>query len=84
VIQAAQYVRFRLGGGITHSTTHLLTNAAACNPDSTARAGDPRSGPCAPQLWNPLYRPVIDLPGQRFRYTSDWTFNLVAAAVGQF
>ncbi len=84
VMQAAQYIRFRLGFGFAYQSAHLLTNADRCNADVHVALGDPRGGSCAPSAWNPLYRPVIDLPGQRFRLSGDLIFDLFAAAVAQF
>jgi hypothetical protein len=84
VMQAAQYVRFRLGFGLAFVSPYLLTNTVRCNADSHAANGDPRAGDCYPNLWNPQYRPVIDLPGQRFRLVDDVVFDLFATAIGQF
>jgi len=35
VVQAAQYIRFNLGGGVTYVQSHLVSAADACNPDVT-------------------------------------------------
>jgi hypothetical protein len=75
-MQAARYVRFRLGVAFSHLTQHLLTDAAPC-PSGPGPA-------CASAQINALYRPVIDLPGQRFLLSSDLTFALFAHATGQF
>jgi hypothetical protein len=75
-MQAARYVRFRLGISLWHATAHLLTGAAPCSSGN--------DGSCAGVAANPLYRPVIDLPGQRFQLASDLTFDLLASATGQF
>jgi hypothetical protein len=74
--QAARYVRFRAGIGLSHVTSHLLTDAAAC-----IASGD---GSCPADRVNPLYRPVIDLPGQRFIQTGELTFDVFADATGEF
>jgi hypothetical protein len=75
-MQAARYVRFRLGVAFSHQTQHMLTDAAPCPSGA---------GPsCSPEHINALYRPIIDLPGQRFLLTSDLTFDLFAHATGQF
>ena len=74
--QAARYVRFRAGIGLSHVTSHLLTDAAAC-----IASGD---GSCPADRVNSLYRPVIDLPGQRFVQTGELTFDVFADATGQF
>jgi hypothetical protein len=73
--QAARYVHFRLGVRVAHSTTHVLTNAAACVA---------ASGACTSERINPLYRPIIDLPGQRFLQVGDLTYDLFAQATGEF
>jgi hypothetical protein len=75
-MQAARYVRFRLGVSFWHESQHLLTDAAPCPSGSTVL--------CRPDQINALYRPVIDLPGQRFLLDSDLTFDLFAYATGQF
>ena len=59
-----------------HMTPHLLTGARAC--ESSA------SGPCAEGRTNPLYRAVIDLPGQRFMLLGNLSYDLFASASGQF
>lgn len=75
--QAAQYVRFRLGVSFMHMTPHLLTGADACT-NSVA-------GPCSRDSdKNPLYRAVIDLPGQRFMLLGNLSYDLFGSATGQF
>ena len=74
--QAAQYVQFRLGISLMHMTPHLLTGAPACQTSA--------AGPCANGRTNPLYRPVIDLPGQRFMLLGNLSYDLFASAAGQF
>jgi hypothetical protein len=70
--QAAQYVRFRLGVSFMHMTPHLLTGAPACVES------------CSDSAKNPLYRAVIDLPGQRFVLLGNLSYDLFASATGQF
>jgi hypothetical protein len=74
--QAALYVRFRVGVAFMHATQHLLTGAPAC----TGAA----AGPCPEGQANPLYRAVIDLPGQRFIQLGNFSYDLFASATGQF
>ena len=76
VTQAARYVRFRIGVAFAHETPHLLTDTAAC-----LAGGD---GSCLNARINALYRPVIDLPGQRFLQTSNLSYDLFAIATGEF
>jgi len=72
IVQAAQYIRFNLGFGLTHVQAHNITASDACNPDfdpAPGAAGRCRSGGTgrvtgAP---NPNHRPLLDLPGRRFR-----------------
>jgi hypothetical protein len=85
VMQAAQYVRFRLGFGVGFASAHLITDAPRCNESARATSSsDPRAGVCEPNLWNPLHRAVIDSPGQRFQVSDDLAYDLFARAVGQF
>jgi hypothetical protein len=84
VMQAARYVRFGLGFGLDYTTPHLLTGADACNADVSASAGDPRVGSCSAGILNPIHRPVLDLPGNRFRLGGALATELLATATGQF
>ncbi len=81
---AARYIRFDLGGSIDWATPYILTFADACNPNFSAAAGDPRIAQCVSGIVNPNHRPVIDLPGNRFRVNGEMTFDLSASAVAQF
>ena len=81
VVRAARYVSFTLAGGLSHLTAHLLTGSEACNTDSTARG---ERGGCIEGIVNPLYRPVIDTPGQRFRMVSEVGWHLSTSAMGRF
>lgn len=73
--QAAEYMKFSAGIGLTYAQSHLITAADACNPDFKSDAGG--SGPCrvgaatagggsATGIPNPNHRPSIDMPGRRF------------------
>lgn len=72
VVQAAQYIRFNLGVGLSYVQAHNISASDACNPDfspTPGAAGRCRSGgkgsvTGAP---NPNHRPILDLPGRRFR-----------------
>ena len=74
--QAARYVQFRLGLSVMHMTEHFITGAPAC-----ARSGVTL---CEAGDANPLYRAVIDLPGQRFAVLGNVSYDLFASALGQF
>ncbi len=71
-MQAARYVRFTIATEVRHSPSYTITQADACNPNvSGPPAGDERlRGRCESGIINPHHRPVIDLPGQRFRMES--------------
>jgi hypothetical protein len=82
VVRAARYVSFALAGGLSHLTAHLLTGAQAC--DASSSAGGTRRGGCPEGIVNPLYRAVIDTPGQRFRMVSEVSWHLSTSAMGRF
>jgi hypothetical protein len=66
-------------------TDHKITGAADCSESSQPRnATDSRATACAEGRVSPLYRPVIDAPGQRFRTVDEGSVGLSAQAVGQF
>jgi hypothetical protein len=80
VVQAAQYIRFNLGAGLTYEQSHLVSTADACNPDFTptpGEAGRCRSGGVGEVTGtpNPNHRPAIDLPGRRFRVTETFIWD---------
>ncbi len=78
-MQAARFVRFRLGLGLSTQSAHLLTDAARCTQARTSGASA-----CGDYATNAGYRSVIDAPGQRFRLSSDFAYDLFAMATGQF
>ena len=79
-MQAARYVRFRVGLALSHETRHLLTGAPAC----TSAAAEAPSPDCGDSAHNALYRPVIDAPGQRFLLGGQLAYTLSATATAQF
>ncbi|MFI5306612.1 MAG: hypothetical protein ACHQ53_04620 [Polyangiales bacterium] len=83
-LQAARYVRFAFGFGLSYLTSHLITGAPACDTSVQASAGDPRSTGCSAGIADPVQRPAIDTPGRRFRLEGDVTVRLALAAMGQF
>lgn len=92
-MQAAQYVRFQVGTLFMYSTPYNLTQADACNPNVAASSvNDPRLvGDCRPSasasntaIINPHHRPVIDMPGNRFRVDSLWQIDLYANVTAMF
>jgi hypothetical protein len=83
-LQAARYVRFAFGFGLSFLTSHLITGAPACDTSVQASAGDPRGAGCSAGIADPVQRPAIDTPGRRFRLEGDVTLRLALAAMGQF
>ncbi|MCS6798605.1 MAG: hypothetical protein NZ898_08745 [Myxococcota bacterium] len=83
-MQAARYVRFALEGAVGGSTSYLLTFADACNPNVDVGDDDPRRGDCRTGIINPHHRPVIDMPGRRFRMQGELTLDFAATAIAQF
>ena len=84
-MQAAKYVRFRVGTTLSYTTAHILTYTDSCNPNADPSGPtDPRIGRCAEGLLNPHHRPVLDTPGQRFRLDGAMGLDIFVRAVGQF
>lgn len=84
-IQAARYIRFAFGGAFTYDAAHMVTFADACNPDvNPSGPEDGRAGNCRSGIINPDHRPVLDLPGRRFRVNEVTTFDLFVSATGMF
>jgi len=80
IVQAAQYIRFNMGVGMTHVQAHLVSASDACNPDfspSPGEAGRCRSGGTGSVTGapNPNHRPNIDLPGRRFLVTETFIWD---------
>lgn len=82
VMKAARYVRFTLGSELGLLTDHLITGAEDCGSSDPRSDSPGRASAC--ERIDPLYRPVIDAPGQRFRMTDAVTIGLIARAQGQF
>lgn len=77
---AARYIRFSVLAGFMYSPAYVITQADACNPNvtpvDTPGGEDPRRGTCASGIINPHHRPVLDLPGVRFRMAEQWQVDL--------
>ena len=80
IMQAGQFIKFNAGLGLQYIQAHLVSSSDACNPDLTPKDGD--AGRCRTQgiggvtgTPNPNHRPVIDLPGRRFRVTEDFVWD---------
>jgi len=83
-LQAAEYIRFKLGARFGWETPYMVTYSDACNPNFSAEPGDPREGNCRGGIINPHHRANIDLPGRRFRLDDQFQVDLFAQAIGQF
>ena len=84
-MQAARYVRLKLGVDLDFVTAHQLTISDACNPGaSPSGADDPRAGACTEGIINPHYRTVIDLPGNRFQQDAGLRTRFYVEATAQF
>jgi hypothetical protein len=89
IVQAAQYIRFNLGVGLTHVQAHNISASDACNPDFTPSAGSAgrcRSGGTGSVTGapNPNHRPVLDLPGRRFRVAETMIWDAWVAGTIMF
>lgn len=90
--QAGKFVKFNVGGGLTYVQSHLITAADACNPNFKSEPG--AAGPCrsggaggtaqVTGVPNPHHRPVIDLPGRRFRADDTILVDLWLSGVVMF
>jgi len=84
-MRAARYVRFSLSTAFFHSPSYDITQADACNPNVSGTGGDDRLvGTCRSGIINPHHRPVIDLPGQRFRMESVTQVDVAVNATAMF
>jgi hypothetical protein len=85
-MQAAEYVRFNLGTGVSWVTHYGITASDPCNPDfSGGNRGEAyRGSTCGSGVVNPNHRPNIDLPGRRFFMTGEVLVDLYATATAQF
>ena len=84
-MQAARYVRFGVSTAVYHSPSYVITQADACNPNADPPGGDERTrGTCRSGIINPHHRPVIDLPGQRFRMEGLTQVDIAASVTAQF
>lgn len=85
-VRAARYVRFSLGATLWYVQPYLLTFTDACNPNFTVTdPNDPRKGSCRRDtIINPDHRPVLDVPGQRFRVDEQVRVDVSLSATAQF
>ncbi|MGF1465211.1 MAG: hypothetical protein ACFCGT_03680 [Sandaracinaceae bacterium] len=84
-LRAARFVRFQLGGRVAYTTPYLITQAMACNVGVRGIPnGDARRAGCPRGIIDPHHRPVLDLPGQRFRVNDQVRFDLAVRASGLF
>lgn len=80
-VQAARYVKFNLGAILAHDQEHGITFTDACNPDAEVSVAQ---APCTSGAPNPDHRPVIDLPGHRFRVEESTIFTFFATGTAMF
>lgn len=82
--QAGEYVKFGLGGAYTLVQSHFISFDQPCNPDidnkRLSEAGPCKSttatGAATPTgVPNPNYRPVIGVPGRRFKVDDSYAFD---------
>ncbi len=83
-MSVSKYLRFVGGVAVSFVTPYLITSADPCNPAVSAGPGDARAGTCAKGIINPHHRPVIDIPGNRFRVQGEVMVDAYANAVAQF
>ena len=84
-LQAARYVRFRVGADFDYITSHFITVTDACNPRVTpSRTDDSRIGGCNEGIINSHFRPVLDLPGNRFQQAGSLRTRIFIEATAQF
>jgi hypothetical protein len=84
-VYAARYVRFGASAELWYISPYTITFADACNPNvENISDTDPRRGTCRRGIVNAHHRPVIDLPGQRFRVDEQIRLDISLAVTGQF
>ncbi|MFT5355180.1 MAG: hypothetical protein ACI9KE_002396 [Polyangiales bacterium] len=84
-LQAARYVRFRVGFDFDYITSHFITVTDACNPGvSPSGTDDVRIGGCNQGIINSHHRPVLDLPGNRFKQSGSLRTRIFIEATAQF
>jgi hypothetical protein len=79
-VHVTEYLYGRIGVSLSHDLAHLITFADA------GRSNDP-SGQVNlsdPAQVNPLYRPIIDSPGRRFRVEEATVFDFFVSLAGEF
>ncbi len=85
-MQAAEYVRFNLGTGVSWVTNYGMTASDPCNPTVSGdnRGEAYRGSTCGSGAVNPAHRPTVDLPGRRFFMQGQILVDLYATATAQF
>ena len=79
-VHLAQYIYASLLLVLAHDTAHFITYEDAgrsLNPNGTIDLNDPRQV-------NPMYRPLIDAPGRRFRVEETTIFDFALNLTAQF
>ena len=80
-VQAARYVKFQLGASLAFDQQHGITYTDACNPEADVVIAQ---APCSKGAPNPDHRPVVDLPGHRFRVEGMTVFDFFATGTAMF
>ncbi len=75
-IQPARFLRFTFGGSMTFTVPYSLTQTDPCNPNETPANQAERGGCVGNAVPDPLHRPVIDSPGERFRFINDFNYTI--------
>lgn len=88
--QAGEYIKFQVGGALTYTQNHLITQADPCNPNqgggSVGAAGpcyNPNTG-AVQGVPNPDHRDVLDLPGHRFAVDDSTIIDLFVTGIVMF
>ncbi len=84
-VRAARYVRLGASAALWYVQPDLSTFADACNPNVDGSTSDAaHRGTCRSGIINPDHRPVLDLPGQRFRMGEQVRVNVMLTATAMF
>jgi hypothetical protein len=84
-VRAARYVRLGASAALWYVQPYIITFTDACNPNVDGSMSDAaHRGTCRSGIINPDHRPVLDLPGQRFRMGEQIRVNVMLTATAMF
>lgn len=84
-VRAARYVRLGASAALWYVQPYIITYTDACNPNIDGATSDAaHRGTCRSGIINPDHRPVLDLPGQRFRMNEQLRVNVMLTATAMF